>query len=221
MSAERPSRRNRVRMLLRAIGVLTVVGFIALLVYGLAAQAPDSTIDDALAQARATSAPGFELEVLQRGRQPASLEPAIDRAARDGRVSLSELRGTPVVLNFWASWCEPCRVEAPVLERGWKQAQRQGVLFLGLDMQDVTGDAREFLREFDVSYLNVREGGKDTARRYGATGLPETYFISARGQVVAHVIGALSAGQLRAGVAAARNGRPAAASEGGDRQQTR
>lgn len=221
MSAERPSRRNRVRMLLRALGVLTVVGFIALLVYGLAAQSPDSTIDDALAQARATSAPGFELDVLQRGRHPASLEPAIDRAARDGRVSLSELRGTPVVLNFWASWCEPCRVEAPVLERGWRQAQRRGVLFLGLDMQDVTGDAREFLREFDVSYLNVREGGKDTARRYGATGLPETYFISARGQVVAHVIGALSAGQLRAGVAAARNGRPAAASEGGDRQQTR
>jgi len=221
MSAERPSRRNRVRMLLRALGVLTVVGFIALLVYELAAQAPDSTIDDALAQARATSAPGFELEVLQRGRQPASLEPAIDRAVGDGRVSLSELRGTPVVLNFWASWCEPCRVEAPVLERGWEQAQRQGVLFLGLDMQDVTGDAREFLREFGVSYLNVREGGKDTARRYGATGLPETYFISARGQVVSHVIGALSAGQLRAGVAAARNGRPAAASEGGDRQGTR
>jgi len=221
MSAERPSRRNRVRMLLRALGVLTVVGFIALLVYGLAAQSPDSTIDDALAQARATSAPGFELEVLQRGRHPASLEPVIDRAVGDGRVSLSELRGTPVVLNFWASWCEPCRVEAPVLERGWRQAQRRGVLFLGLDMQDVTGDAREFLREFDVSYLNVREGGKDTARRYGATGLPETYFISARGQVVAHVIGALSAGQLRAGVAAARNGRPAAASEGGDRQQTR
>ena len=221
MSAERPSRRNRVRMVLRALGVLTVVGFIALLVYGLAAQSPDSTIDDALAQARATSAPGFELEVLQRGRQPASLEPAIDRAVGDGRVSLSELRGTPVVLNFWASWCEPCRVEAPVLERGWEQAQRQGVLFLGLDMQDVTGDAREFLREFDVSYLNVREGGKETARRYGATGLPETYFISARGQVVGHVIGALDTAQLRAGVSAARHGRPAAAREGGERQKTR
>jgi len=221
MSAEGRERRSPVRMLMRAVGAFTVVGFIALLVYGLAAQSPDSTIDDALAQARATSAPGFELDVLQRGRQPASLEPAIDRAASDGRVSLSELRGTPVVLNFWASWCEPCRVEAPVLERGWKQAQRQGVLFLGLDMQDVTGDAREFLREFDVSYLNVREGGKETARRYGATGLPETYFISARGQVVGHVIGALDTAQLRAGVSAARGGRPAAAREGGERQKTR
>ncbi len=221
MSAEGRGRRNRVRIVLRSVGAIAVGGFIALLVYGLAAQSPDSTIDDALAEAQATSAPDFELDVLQRGSQPADLRPIVDRAAADGRVSLSELRGAPVVLNFWASWCEPCRVEAPVLERGWRQTQRQGVLFLGLDMQDVTSDAREFLREFDVSYLNVREGGKDTARRYGATGLPETYFISARGQVVAHVIGALSAGQLRAGVAAAREGRPAAASQGGDRQETR
>lgn len=221
MSAEGRGRRHRVRILLRSVGAVAVGAFIALLVYGLAAQSPDSTIDDALAEAQATSAPDFELDVLQRGSQPADLRPIVDRAAADGRVSLSELRGAPVVLNFWASWCEPCRVEAPVLERGWRQTQRQGVLFLGLDMQDVTSDAREFLREFDVSYLNVREGGKDTARRYGATGLPETYFISARGQVVAHVIGALSAGQLRAGVAAAREGRPAAASQGGDRQETR
>ena len=221
MSADGRRGRNPVRMLARALGALGVVGFIALLVYGLVAQSPDSTIDDALARARSTSAPGFELDVLQRGRQPADLESTVDRAGADGRVSLTELRGTPVVLNFWASWCGPCRVEAPVLERGWRRAQRQGVLFLGLDMQDVTGDAREFLREFDVSYLNVREAGKDTSRRYGATGLPETYFISARGQVVGHVIGALSTAQLRAGIAAARAGRPAAASEGGERQKTR
>ncbi len=92
----------------------------------------------------------------------------------------------------------------------WRQAGRQGVLFLGLDMQDVTDDAREFLREFRISYPNVREGGKETSRRYGGTGLPETYLISARGQVVGHVIGALTPAQLRGGVAAARDGRPAA-----------
>ena len=221
MSAEGRRHRHPIRALLRGVGALFVVGFIALLVYGLAAQSPDSTIDDALAQARATSAPGFELDVLQRGRQPAGLRSIVARAAADNRVALSELRGTPVVLNFWASWCDPCRVEAPVLERGWRKEGRQGVLFLGLNMQDVTDDARDFLREFDVSYLNVREGGKETARRYGATGLPETFFISARGQVVGHVIDTLDREQLRAGVDAARDGRPAAASEGGDRQGTR
>jgi len=215
-----PQRRSLVGTALRWLGALAAAGFIGLLVYGVMAQAPDRTIDDALARAEAVDAPGFELEVLQRGRAPAGLAPVVDRAAADGRIALDELRGTPVVLNFWASWCDPCRVEAPVLERGWRQAGRQGVLFLGLDMQDVTGDAREFLREFSISYPNVREAGKETSRRYGMTGLPETFFISARGQVVGHVIGALTPGQLRAGVAAARNGRPAQASEGGERQPT-
>jgi cytochrome c biogenesis protein CcmG/thiol:disulfide interchange protein DsbE len=225
MSAEprptEPEPRSVVGTALRWLGVLAAAGFIGLLVYGLLAQAPDRTIDDALARAEAVAAPGFELDVLQRGRVPAPLTPVVDRAAADGRVALSELRGTPVVLNFWASWCDPCRVEAPVLERGWRQTGPQGVLFLGLDMQDVRGDAREFLREFSISYPNVREAGKETSRRYGMTGLPETFFISARGQVVGHVIGALTRDQLRAGVAAARTGRPAQASEGGERQPAR
>lgn len=221
MSGEQRAGRSPARMLVRSLAALLALAFIALLAYGLATQSPDTTIDDALARAQATSAPGFELDVLQHGRQPAGLEPIVSRATSDGRVALSELRGTPVVLNFWASWCEPCRVEAPVLERGWVQARREGVVFLGLNMQDITSDARDFMREFDVSYLNVRERGKETARSYGTTGLPETYFISARGEVVAHVIGALDPAQLRAGVAAARSGRPAEPRQGGERQETR
>lgn len=204
----------------RWLGVLAAAGFVGLLVYGVAAQAPDRTIDDALVRAEAIDAPDFDLAVLQRGRVPGVLAPAFDRAAADGRLALSELRGTPVVLNFWASWCDPCRVEAPILERGWRQAGRQGVLFLGLDMQDTREDAREFLREFSISYPNVREAGRETSREYGATGLPETFFISADGRVVAHVIGALTREQLRDGVAAARSGRPSQPSRGGARQPT-
>jgi cytochrome c biogenesis protein CcmG/thiol:disulfide interchange protein DsbE len=199
---------------------LAAAAFVGLLVYGVTAQAPDRTIDDALARAEGVDAPGFELDVLQRGRAPAPLASVVDRAARDGRIALTELRGTPIVLNFWASWCDPCRAEAPLLERGWRDAGRRGVLFVGLDMQDARDDAREFLREFSITYPNVREAGDETSRRYGMTGIPETFFISARGQVVGHVIGAITPGQLRAGVAAARSGRPAEATEGGDRQPT-
>jgi cytochrome c biogenesis protein CcmG/thiol:disulfide interchange protein DsbE len=219
-SATEPDHRSVVGTALRWLGLLAAAGFIALLVYGVTAQAPDRTIDDALARGEAIDAPGFELDVLQRGRVPAPLTSVVDRTAADGRIALAELRGTPVVLNFWASWCEPCRAEAPVLERGWRQAGRQGVLFLGLDMQDVTDNAREFLRESSISYPNVREAGNETSRHYGMTGIPETFFISASGQVVGHIIGALTFDQLSAGVAAARSGRPVQPGEGGDRQPT-
>jgi cytochrome c biogenesis protein CcmG/thiol:disulfide interchange protein DsbE len=214
-------RRGVVGTALRWLGLLAATGFVGLLTYGLMARAPDRQIDDALASAEAIEAPGFELEVLQRGRVPAPLGPVVDRAAADGRIALSELRGTPVVLNFWASWCDPCRTEAPVIERGWRQARPQGVLVLGLDMQDVRDDAREFLRAFSITYPNVREAGKETARRYGMTGIPETFFISARGLVVGHVIGAITSGQLRAGIAAARSGRPRQAAAGGEQLPTR
>jgi len=215
---DRPARDWSVGRILVVIGL---AAFVALLAYGVATKAPNDSIDERLAEGEAADAPGFELPVLQRGEPGPRLRPVVDRAAADGRVSLAELRGVPVVLNFWASWCPPCRTEAPVLERSWRRMRDQGVLLVGLDMQDLTSDARAFIREVGSTYPNVRDRSDAVARDWGVSGLPETFFLSADGKVVGHVIGEASAAQMRAGVAAARSGTPAESRRGGERREVR
>lgn len=205
----------------RLAAVIVVALFLALLAYGLLAKAPNDSIDASLAKSQPASAPGFDLPVLQHGALGPNLAPRVKRALADEHVSLSELKGIPVVLNFWASWCVPCRQEAPVLERAWKRARRQSVLFVGLNMQDLTTDARAFLRDFHNTYLNVRDEGSDSAHSWGVTGVPETFFITPGGRVVAHVIGVVSATQLSEGIAATKSGQAVGALTGGPSRPTR
>lgn len=210
--------RLRARGVLRVLVVVVAIGFVVLLVYGLTTKAANTTIDDALSRGQAQRAPGFELDDFTDGDVRTA---PWATAADDGRVSLSELRGTPLVVNFWASWCDPCRAEAPRLERSWRSAKSRGVLFVGLNQQDAREDARDFIRSFRLSFPHVRDPGNATARAWGVTGLPETFFIDGRGRVVSHVIGVLSDGQLTTGIQAAVAGRPAEAVEGGAQRPTR
>ncbi|HEY8866184.1 MAG TPA: TlpA disulfide reductase family protein [Solirubrobacteraceae bacterium] len=213
-----PVERSPLRYAGRAVAALLAAGFIALLAYGLLTKATNTTIDDSLAKSKPVAAPSIDLPVLQRGSAASQIGA---RAFADGKISLRELRGAPVVLNFWASWCTPCREEAPRLERAWRSQSTRGALFVGLNMQDITDDARAFMRQYHTSYLNIRDRANDVAHRYGVTGLPETFFIDARGRVVGHVIGVVSGTQLRAGITSAETGRPAGARNGGDRRKTR
>lgn len=195
------------------LAVATSVAFIGLLVYGLLAKATDTTIDDALSRGEAPSAPGFGLPVLDPGTVSGGAPGGA--AFGDGNLDLQELQGTPVVLNFWASWCIPCRDEAPVLERGWRDLGPRGVIFIGLNMQDLTEDALKFVDEFGVTYPTIREPTSDVADIFGATGIPETYFIDAQGRVVGHAIGALDQSQLEAGAKAALSGQVVGTIAGG------
>lgn len=198
-----------------------VGALLALLAYGLATGAPDTGLDQRLARREPAPNPGFNLAVLERGDVGSRLRAAVAPVLRDGRLTADELQGTPFVLNFWASWCTPCRIEAPRLERAWSAARRRGVLVLGLNQQDLTGDARGFLREYGSTYPNVRDPSNDTAIEWGVTGLPETFFVTARGNVVGHVVGAISDRQLRAGLEAAITGRVIGAISGGVRKAAR
>lgn len=95
------------------------------------------------------------------------------------------------------------------------------MLFLGLNMQDATGDARAFIQEFGLSYPSLRDPGDEVADDYGATGIPETFFIDGEGAVVSHVIGVASETQLAKGIAAARRGSVLSVSSGGDQRPQR
>jgi cytochrome c biogenesis protein CcmG, thiol:disulfide interchange protein DsbE len=107
----------------------------------------------------------------------------------DGKpVSLAAYRGKPVVINFFASWCLPCKDEAPVLEQTWKEHRGDGLVVLGIDAQDFRGDGRRFVKRFGLTYPVVYDGKGSTLGRYGLTGFPETYFVGRDGTIVAEKV---------------------------------
>lgn len=125
----------------------------------------------------------------------------------DGRaVRLSDFRGKVVLLNFWASWCPPCRDEAPLLEAAWQRYRNQDVVFLGVDIQDTEEDARRFVQAFGITYPNGRDPKNRIAIDYGVYGIPETYFVDPTGRITAKYIGALNAGVLTARLTEATQG---------------
>ncbi|HSB71769.1 MAG TPA: TlpA disulfide reductase family protein [Candidatus Methylomirabilis sp.] len=110
----------------------------------------------------------------------------------DGRETrLSDFRGRVVFLNFWASWCPPCRAEARLLEQAWKRHKDQDVVFLGVDIQDTEDAARRFIQEFGITYPNGRDPKNRIAIDYGVYGIPETFFIDKEGRITYKHIGGL------------------------------
>jgi cytochrome c biogenesis protein CcmG/thiol:disulfide interchange protein DsbE len=145
-----------------------------------------------------TAARGQNLgSAVTAGRSPAAPEFELPRLGGKGTLRLSSLRGKVVVVNFWASWCAPCKDEAPLLERAWRRWRARGVVILGVNAQDFTSDARAFVRRYGLTYPSVHDAAGETLERYGVTGFPETWFVNREGRLVAErVQGPLTAVQL-------------------------
>ena len=114
-----------------------------------------------------------------------------------GVISLSQLSGQVVLLDFWGSWCGPCRTEAATLERVWRSYRDRGVAFLGVAVFDTEDGAQAFLEEFDVTYPTGPDVKGLIAVEYGLTGVPEKYFINRDGRIVKKFVGPMDEEVLR------------------------
>ena len=156
--------------------VVAATALVALLVYGLVAVGESTTIDDAVRRGERPPAPDRTLPMLG-----------------GGTGNLAQFRGKPVVVNFWASWCEPCKAEAPALVEAQKQLERAGGTIVGVTVDDSTPDSQAFVKEHRLDFPSLRDVDGELGKDYGRTGVPETFIIDRDAKVVA-----VSRGQIDA-----------------------
>ena len=181
---------SRLKVVAQLVALACVGGLLALLVW--------SVVHQSHAPRVGSVAPEFTLR----------------RLAGAGRVSLASYRGKPVVLNFWASWCEPCKTEAAVLEHDWTSYRDSGVVFLGVDYHDLASDARRFVSAHSLTFPMLEDGSGRVTGSYGISQVPETYVLNRQGRVVAHLAGPITdpsfAGEFRSALAKAMSSKAAA-----------
>jgi cytochrome c biogenesis protein CcmG, thiol:disulfide interchange protein DsbE len=172
---------RRVKLVLQAAAVLVVALLVALLGWRVAQQEEGRNLSGALAAGKRPLAPQFSLPALEGG----------------GTISLADYRGKVVVLNFWASWCGPCKTESPRLQSAWERYRDRGVVVLGIDAQDFRSDAQRFVERYGLTYPIAHDRNGSTLGRFGLTGFPETWFVGRDGRLVGeHVSGEISEQEL-------------------------
>lgn len=167
---------GRGRVVGLTIGCILAAGLVLLLILGLVKSDDDLSrgIDRRIAENQAVTAPDFTLPLLV---------PGGNVTGDGGSLSLASLRGRPVVLNLWASWCDPCKEEAPILESLWTRYAPKGVVVLGVNTQDISTDAKAFIARYGLTFPSVRDGSDGTQRKFGTAQLPETFVIDPDGRM--------------------------------------
>jgi cytochrome c biogenesis protein CcmG, thiol:disulfide interchange protein DsbE len=178
------------RLLLPIAVSLASAGLVGLLIYGVATQSASRTLDQQVADGHYPPAPDWARS-LPRLRAP-------------GRASLASFRGKLVVLNFWASWCEPCRTEAPLLQRAQQGLAASGGTVLGVSYLDAAGDSEAFVRSYHLTFPELRDGDGAFAHAYGTDKLPESFIIDRQGRVVAVSRGEIGEAFIKRALALAR-----------------
>lgn len=137
------------------------------------------------------------LRKVQAGPVESGMAPDFTLTSFDGRtLTLSELRGQVVIINFWASWCPPCREEAAYLEQTWRKYKDKGVIFIGVDWVDTEKEALAYMDEFDLTYFNGPDIGTRIAQAYNIQGVPETFHVAKNGELRGVHIGPLKSPEL-------------------------
>ncbi len=144
---------------------------------------------------RTSEAKGLVAQV-KAGETPPAPPLELPRLDSAGKVSLADLRGKAVVLNFWASWCEPCKEESPMLQEAWERYRDRGLVVLGVNAQDFRKDARRFVSRYELTYPIVHDGPGDSLGRFGLQGFPETWWVGRNGRLVGYVQGQFSRNEL-------------------------
>jgi cytochrome c biogenesis protein CcmG/thiol:disulfide interchange protein DsbE len=124
------------------------------------------------------------------------------------KIHLAALKGKPIVINFWGSWCIPCQAEAPILSAAAKTYAAQGVVFIGIAFQSPEPDGKAFIQKHDVTYPCGPDPSGDILTSYGITGLPQTILIDRSGVIVRHIYGQITAATFNPAVEALAKGEP-------------